>query len=168
MKKLVNTIVKVEEILCVALLVVMCAVIFAATISRFTGLFVISWAEELARYCMIWAVFLGLGIAASRGQHFCVEALSLFCSKKVLNVVQVICAVIVAGFSAFAVVYGSQVLLWQMKAEQITPSLHWPMWLMYLAIPLGMALMAVCYCYHTYELVTGKPADFDDEEVPVE
>ena len=30
------------------------------------------------------------------------------------------------------------------------------MWMMYLAIPLGLLLMAVCYGYHTYERVTGK------------
>lgn len=55
MKKLVDGIVKIEEILCVALLVVMCVIIFVATVARFTQLFVIDWAEELARYCMIWA-----------------------------------------------------------------------------------------------------------------
>lgn len=165
MKKIVDGIVKVEEILCVALLVVMCVIIFAATVARFTQLFVIDWAEELARYCMIWAVFLGIGIAAARGQHFCVEALSLFCPKKALNIIQILCAGIVVIFAAFCVVYGGEVLSWQMKAEQITASLHWPMWMMYLSIPVGMVLMAVCYCYRTYEAVTGKAEKSEEVEV---
>lgn len=165
MKKIVDGIVKIEEIFCVALLVVMCVIIFAATVARFTQLFVIDWAEELARYCMIWAVFLGIGIAAARGQHFSVEALSLFCPRKVLNVIQIICAGIVVIFAGFCVVYGGEVLVWQMKAEQITASLHWPMWMMYLSIPVGMVLMAVCYCYRTYEIVTGKVEKSEEVEV---
>lgn len=166
MKKIVDGIVRIEEILCVALLIIMCVIIFAATVARFTQLFVIDWAEELARYCMIWSVFLGIGIAAYRGQHFSVEALSLFVPKRFLNAVQIVCAAIVVIFAGFCAVYGSDVLIWQMKSEQITASLHWPMWMMYLSIPVGMVLMAVCYCYRTYESLTGKTEK--GEEVDVE
>mgnify|MGYP003253811656 FL=1 len=83
MEKLFNGLKKAEEILLVVLMVIMCAVIFIATVARFTGLFVIPWAEELARYCMIWVIFLGIGVAACNGEHFCVEALELFCSGTV-------------------------------------------------------------------------------------
>ena len=47
MEKLFNGLKKAEEILLVVLMVIMCAVIFIATVARFTGLFVIPWAEEL-------------------------------------------------------------------------------------------------------------------------
>lgn len=153
MKKFVQAIKRVEEILCVALLAIMCVVIFLATVARFTGLFVIGWAEELARYCMIWAVFLGIGVAAASGQHFSVDVLDLFCPRKVRNIIRVICAVLVIGFGLFCAFYGAKVLTWQMLAEQITPSLHWPMWLMYVSIPLGLMLMAICYGYRTYETI---------------
>lgn len=153
MKKFVQTIKRVEEILCVALLAIMCVIIFLATIARFTGLFVIGWAEELARYCMIWSVFLGIGVAAADGQHFSVDVLDLFCPPKLRNAIRVVCVVLVGGFGLFCGIYGAKVLQWQMLAGQITPSLHWPMWLMYLSIPIGLLLMAVCYGYHTYEKI---------------
>lgn len=155
MEKFFETLKKVQEVMLVGLMVVMCLIIFAATVSRFTNLFVISWAEELARYCMIWMIFLGIGVAAVKGEHFCVEVLELFCSRKVLNIIAVINAVIVMVFSIFVSYYGAAILQNQIASGQITPSLRWPMWLMYLSIPLGLIIMAVCYAYRTYVKITG-------------
>ena len=155
-KPIIQKIEKVEEVLCVTMLMLMCLFIFLGTVSRFTGMFIIGWAEEFARYCMIWSVFLGIGVAAVRGQHFMVNAIGLFCPPNIIRVSQILCAILVAAFSLMCVIYGFDVLAWQITANQITATLHWPMWLMYLSIPLGLALMAVCYCYHTYEIITGK------------
>ena len=156
MKKFFEGLKKAEETLLVALMVIMCVIIFAATVARFTNLFVITWAEELARYCMIWIIFLGIGVAAMNGEHFCVEALELFCSRKVLKIISVINAMLVGAFSIFASYYGVMILQNQIASGQITPSLRWPMWFMYLAIPLGLIIMAVCYAYNTYLKVTDK------------
>ena len=156
MEKLFNGLKKAEEILLVVLMVIMCAVIFIATVARFTGLFVIPWAEELARYCMIWVIFLGIGLAACNGEHFCVESLELFCSGTVLKIIYVLDSVLVVAFSIFASYYGVTILQKQMASGQVTPSLRWPMWIMYLSIPLGLILMALCYAWHTFEKVTGK------------
>lgn len=155
-KNIIKKIEKTEEVLCVIMLMLMCTFIFLGTLARFTGLFVITWAEEFARYCMIWSVFLGIGVAAVRGQHFMVNAIGLFCPPSIVKASQVICAVLVAAFALVCVIYGIDVLAWQMNANQITATLHWPMWLMYLSIPLGLGLMAVCYCYHIYELLSGQ------------
>lgn len=156
MKKFFEGLKKVEETLLVILMIVMCVVIFVATVARFTNLFVITWAEELARYCMIWVIFLGIGVAAMNGEHFCVEALEMFCSRKVLKIISVINAVLVFAFSIFASYYGITILQNQIASGQVTPSLRWPMWFMYLSIPLGLIVMAVCYAYHTYLKVTDK------------
>lgn len=164
MKKFFSTVKKAEEILCVALMIIMCIIIFAATVARFTNLFIISWAEELARYCMIWTIFLGIGVAAVNGEHFAVEALNLFCPPRVLNVMKVICAVLVTAFDLFAAYFGVKILQFQIHGGQITPSLNWPMWLMYLSIPLGLVLMAMCYCYNTYLDVTGRKEETQEEE----
>ena len=141
MKAVIQKIEKTEEVLCVIMLMLMCLFIFLGTVSRFTGMFIISWAEELSACC---------------GQHFMVNAIGLFCPPSVVRISQILCAFLVAAFSLLCVIYGFDVLLWQINANQITATLHWPMWLMYLSIPLGLALMAICYCYHTYEIITGK------------
>ena len=104
---------KAEEILLVVLMVIMCVIIFVATVARFTNLFVISWAEEL-----------------------------------------------VIAFNLVASYFGIMIVQKQMAGGQITPSLNWPMWIIYLAIPIGLVLMAVSYAYFTLKKVTAK-----DEEV---
>ena len=152
MKKFFLAVKKIEEILLVILMIVMCTIVFIATVARFTNLFIISWAEELARYCI-------------DGEHFSVEALDLFVPKKVMKVIRGICAVIVLVFSLFAGYYGVKILAFQISGGQITPSLNWPMWLMYLAIPLGLVIMAVCYVYHTYTQITGKEDKKDEKEL---
>ena len=159
MKKIIDAICKVEMVLAVILLAAMLVVIFVATFGRYTGLLALDWSEEFARYAMIWATFLGVGVGAAQGAHFNADVLSLFCPEKLHNVIRVICAILVIIFAVFCVVFGSDVLAWQRVAGQVTPSLHWPMWLMYLSIPLGMAIMAITYTYRTYEIVTGKISD---------
>ncbi len=156
MKKVIDAICKVEMALAVLLLAAMLVVIFVATFGRYTGLLALDWSEEFARYAMIWATFLGIGVGAAQGSHFNADILGLFCSEKVHNVFRVICAVLVIVFAVFCIVFGSKVLIWQSVAKQVTPSLHWPMWLMYLSIPLGVGLMAITYAYRTYEIITGK------------
>lgn len=163
MKKFFEGLKKAEEILMVGLMIIMCVIIFVATVARFTNLFVISWAEELARYCMIWIIFLGVGVAAQNGEHFCVEALNLFLPEKVLKVISVLNAVLVMGFNFLAAYFGMTIVQRQITGGQITPSLNWPMWIIYMAIPIGLVLMAVSYAYHTYKKVTGKD---QDKEVP--
>lgn len=156
MSKFFDGLKKILEALLVMISIVMCVVIFVATVSRFTGLFVITWAEELARYCMIWMIFLGIGVAAINGEHFCVEALQLFCPKNVLKIISIINSILILVFCIFTSYYGITILQKQMATGQVTPSLRWPMWIMYLSIPLGLILMAVCYAYRTFKQATAK------------
>ena len=45
MKKFFDGLKRAEEVLLVILMVIMCVVIFLATVARFSGLFIIPWAE---------------------------------------------------------------------------------------------------------------------------
>jgi TRAP-type C4-dicarboxylate transport system permease small subunit len=156
MDKFFKAIQKVEEFCLVVLMAVMIIVVFFATFGRYTQLYSWGWSDELARYCMIWIVFLGLGVAAMKGGHFVVNALDLFLPKTALKVIKVIDAIIVCIFNILASKYAIQVIQAQMKSGQITPSLNVPMWWIYLAIPVGLLIMAACYLYHTLREVTGK------------
>lgn len=150
MKGFIKKIERIQEILLVSLLIIMCIVIFLATVGRFTKLFTIVWAEELARYCMIWIIFIGIGVAGKKGEHFSVEVLDMFLSKKSLKVINVIKTVLVLVFNLLASGWAIKIIRYQILTKQITPTLHWPMWSMYLAIPVGLLLMAIQYGYYEY------------------
>ena len=62
------------EAICTVLFITMALVLFAQTASRFCGVSIF-WAEELARYTMVWLVFLGSTVAVYHGAHTRIGAL---------------------------------------------------------------------------------------------
>lgn len=162
MKKFVDGIVKIESIIAVVLLAAMLAILFINTVGRYTGLLSLSWAEEFARYAMIWATMLGCGIAGAKGAHFSADILPLFVPEKGMKFFRILVAILVVFFAIMAVIFGIKIMRWQMAAGQVSASMQIPMWFMYLSIPLGMAIMAITFCYHTYEVMTGKAIDLDE------
>ena len=59
----------------VLLLAAMAIVIFANVVLRYTTSQSIEWAEEVARYLMVWLTFLGAGPVLRYGGHIAVENL---------------------------------------------------------------------------------------------
>ena len=53
MKKVLDGFSKVVEVLLVIMMVAMMAVVFLATVGRYSQLYTIAWSEEFARYCML-------------------------------------------------------------------------------------------------------------------
>ena len=66
MNRIVRTIVSIEEAFISILLPIMCIVVFAGTVGRYTKLFTMPWGEELARYILVWIVFIGSAAAARK------------------------------------------------------------------------------------------------------
>lgn len=65
-----------EESLLVVLLSVMSLLIGAQVFMRYVMQDSLTWSEELARYCFIWATYLGVSCAVKHKAHICVEALT--------------------------------------------------------------------------------------------
>ena len=146
-----------EEYLLVVLLPIMCIVIFVATFCRYTNVLIIPWAEELARYCMIWILFLGASAAAKRGEHFCVTAFTMLLPQKVQRILVVVRMFLMIGFTIFVSRFCIVILQNQMMMGQVTPSLKWPMWIMYAAVLVGCVFMLLRYIvFGILELRTQK------------
>lgn len=146
------------------LLPLMCAVVFIATFGRYTKLFMLSWGDELARYLMIWIVFIGIGAAARTGEHFAVTAFVNKMPRPVQKALIVVQSVIVAAFCAFVTYWMVFIMNKQVAMGQKSPSLHWPMWLMYASVAIGCVLMMVRYCIHGFHLLK----TFDDETAAIQ
>ena len=81
MKKVLDGFSKVVEVLLVIMMVAMMAVVFLATVGRYSQLYTIAWSEEFARYCMVGIVYLGLMLASRTDSHFVVEIIPLIFAK---------------------------------------------------------------------------------------
>jgi len=157
MNKLLKLLSNFEDYFLVILLPCMCALVFYATFCRYFNFFIIPWAEELARYLMIWIMFFGISAAAKRGEHFCVTALTGLLPPPLQKVMGVIRIILMTGFTLFISRFCILILRNQMMMNQISPSLKWPMWTMYSAILIGCVSMLIRYIiYGIHEIRNGK------------
>lgn len=153
-----------EEMLIAVLLPLMVVTIFVGTFGRYSGWFLLPWAEELARYLMIWVVFLGIGTGAKRNAHFVVEILQLILPKSVHKYLRIFTTLFVTFFMGVLIVCAYQLISRVYNMGQISPSMHIPMWTIYIAIPVGCFLMAVrTIQYCVKELLNTEPHHGEDK-----
>ena len=140
MKKIVDNL---EFYILAVLMPLMCVIVFTNTVGRYTGLLSIPWAEEAARYLMVWIVFIGIAYAAKKNSHFAVEVLFLITPQFVHRYARLFILLMVVFFCT--AVFGLSITFVKKlyAIKQISPSLGIPMWMMYSAIPVGCFLMAV-------------------------
>ncbi|SIS64295.1 C4-dicarboxylate transporter, DctQ subunit [Roseivivax lentus] len=143
---------RIERLLAGGLLLLAVAIILVDILLRATIAYALPWAGEATRYAIIWLVFIASGIGARHGAHISIDFLAEMASRKVAIQIARTGAVISAGTCILLTVFGVQ-LTTQMRAfGQTSPSLEWPMWIIYLSVPIGAALMALRFTQSAFEL----------------
>lgn len=135
MKKVCTALQKVEYGLCGILLAGMVAVIFLATFARFSKLFTTPWAEELARYMMIWLGFVGAGAVARTGTHFGVDVLVKKLSDRRKIIMYIIQIVAITAICIWIFYYGIRICITQVTMNRTSPSMKLPMYLVSICVP---------------------------------
>ena len=97
---------------------------------------------------MVWIVFLGVGTAAKKGSHFAVEVFVKSLPLKAQKAFSILRLAIVSGFCFVVIKIATNVMKAQMVMEQISPGLRIPMWIPYLAVPVGCSLMVLRSIQH--------------------
>ncbi|MGR3765952.1 TRAP transporter small permease [Rossellomorea sp. NS-SX7] len=132
-----------EETILVLTLALMVALIFGQVVGRYVFSSAPSWTEEMARYIHIFQVWIGASYAVKKRQHIRIESfIELFkgTARKLLETVSLIIWFLLALFLA---VFGTQLVLASLQNGQVTPAMQLPMWIPFLAIPIGGAGMAL-------------------------
>ncbi|HSS71388.1 MAG TPA: TRAP transporter small permease [Casimicrobiaceae bacterium] len=122
----------------IAMLAAMAAMVFANVALRFTTGISILWVEEVSRYLMIWLSLLGAGMVLRYGGHVGIETLQEALPRQAVAIRGAIVALL-AAFFVFMAAVGARYawLAW----GQTTPVLGIPVGAVYLAIPIGFALL---------------------------
>lgn len=142
---------KVERAILAVILAIVTVVVFVATVGRYSGLYKLPSAEEIARYLIIWMVFLGAGIAGRNNRHFNVPAIIDLLPKRGKQVVYVIHIVLMAIVSIFFLKYGLTIVQTAMKMNQASAMLKMPMWILYVSLLVGTALCWIGYTRNRVE-----------------
>lgn len=114
------------------------------------------WTEEVARMVLVWMVMLGAAVAMERGEHYAITLISdrLRGTAKVAmlvatNILGVIFLVALAW-------YGGAYVVANMKTVYVSTQISrgW----IYLAMPVGSAIMAFSLVSHSIEALSGGAA----------
>ena len=129
-----------NRIAVIALLAAMAAMVFTNVVLRVASDRSILWVEEASRYAMIWLTFLGAGLVLRYGGHIGVETLHERWPRHAAALRAGV-FMLLLGFFVFMVWISVRyaLLTWQ----QTTPVLEVPIGAVYLAMPIGFALLII-------------------------
>jgi TRAP-type C4-dicarboxylate transport system permease small subunit len=100
----------------------------------------LSWAQELATYMFVWMAKFGAALGVRTGIHVGVDVFVKQLPPAARTPVILFALLCGALFTGIIGTLGA-VYIHELDADQISPELEWPSWIIYLCIPLGSYLM---------------------------
>ena len=101
------------------------------------------WAEEVSIYLIVWIVFIGGSVAVRTRGHIAIDLLPLMLSPVNRRRLAIAVGVVMLLFFAVFFYYSGAHTLRIRAGGQVMPVLQAPMWLTYLAMPVGSFLMGL-------------------------
>ena len=179
---------RLEEVLIGTLMALATLIIFVAVVHRYlAGLAIpggqdwllslnLAWAQELTIYMFVWMAKFGAAYGVRTGIHVGVDVAINRLSPPKRKPLIVFGLLAGAFFTGTIAMMGAN-FVWHLSGtDQTTPDLEWPAWMIYLAIPLGSALMCyrflqVAWRFHrSGELPHHDPGQVEglDEPLPID
>ena len=131
--------------------------LFVNVVLRYVFLAPISWAEELSIYLVIWIVFIGGSAIVRLRGHLAIDLLPKMLSDGLQRYLTIFILVVSLVFFAVFIYYSGLHTLRVQASGQLTPNMQAPMWLTYLAMPVGSALMFLRTAQILVRVVSGEP-----------
>jgi TRAP-type C4-dicarboxylate transport system permease small subunit len=132
-----------EEFLCIFFLAVMVTCVFAQVIARYLFSTAITWSEELAGFCMAWAVYMGGSLGVRERFHIRIAMGVAALPRKIAVSLIVLGDLFWMAFNVAMIFLGTEYLLLLWRRTYIAPSLgieqKWPQ----MIVALGYILMSL-------------------------
>ena len=160
-----SALVHVEVALLSVTTLVLVGAIFVEVLCRYVFFISTAWAEELARYLFVWTSYIGSAYALNEGSHIEVDIVPQLAQKvsvirdkeKFVRRLEFIATFITVVFLLYFCFIWSQYLGMVAASTQTSPTMHIPMYLVYLPVPVGSALMIFHGVYLMVCHLTGNP-----------
>lgn len=156
---------RIEEFFLVLTMAIMVLMMFIQSVSRYFIGTSFSWGSEFAQYLHVWQIWIGASLAIRLQSHIRVDVfINIFppAIKRYFHLLAILCWFVFAGFLA---IEGSKYVIDVLISGQTSPSLHVPMWIPYLAIPIGGTLMIIRLIQQLYFLFSKKEDLYETEEI---
>ena len=148
MRKLLELLARLEEILLAAIILLMVVLYSGSVLVREVSIELarrIEWIDEATRYLMVWMVFLGLGLALARGKHIAMTSYLERFPDRPRRLVRRIIDTVGLLFCLYVAWFGFAITLQVLGSGQTSPTLGISNAILYLALPVGFALLALRY-----------------------
>ncbi len=131
----------VHKICCVIVVVLIGAMVTVTFLQIICRVFfnALSWSEEVARYLLIWATFIGASCVYKTGGHVSVNFLQDMLPEKTHTALQTLVHLLCSIFFIIATYYGVKYI--GRQGSQLSAALRIPMRYMYAAIPINNFIM---------------------------
>ena len=154
-----------EKLVAVLLALLVLAIVFQVlyrfVIVKFVS-FSFPFTEEFARYLLMWITYLILGVCFKEGMHASVAFLHTVLPKKGKMALYVFIRTAMLGFLGVVLVMGMRITSRSWRFT--TPTLEWPMAVLYLAVVVGAVLLALQVLLEMLGVLTGQEEPFATEK----
>ena len=118
------------------------------------------WAEELIRYIVIFAVFIGVSSVTKKNEHIRMSAIIDLFSEKKRRIIDIITASIGMVFSVIILISGIMLVADAKSSETLSEfGLNMPIYIPYLALPVGGGLMSLRLIGRIFDIIAPVKED---------
>jgi TRAP-type C4-dicarboxylate transport system permease small subunit len=143
----------VERVL-IVLSVLIAAVVFLQVVFRYVLQQPLFWSEELPRYLLIWMSFLAAALAQKDEAHINIALAITPLPRAVQRYIRLLANLAILGFLSILIYSGS--LVTRITATHRSTALQIPMAAVYVALPVGAALMMLYLVLQIVQDVRGR------------
>lgn len=148
MRRALRMLARLEEFLLATVMIAMVVLFSGSVLVREVSIELarrIEWIDEATRYLMVWMVFLGLGLALARGKHVAMTSFLDRFPDGLRRLIRTVIDLVGLTFSLYIVWFGVDITRLVLASGQSSPTLGVSNAILYLALPVGFALLAVRY-----------------------
>lgn len=102
-----------------------------------------AWSEELTRYLIAWATFVGAACCVTEGSDITIDSIISLLSKGGRRILELITYVLSIGFLCLFIYTSILMTVRSFQNGQMATSMKLPIWIVYLSMPVGGTLTVV-------------------------
>lgn len=121
------------------------------------------WGDEALRILVLWVAMAGAVAASRADKHITIDVLSRFLSARVNHMIKTLTDVFTAGVSGFAAWYSWGFVSMEMEFDSRLLG-RLPAWAFEIVLPIGFALISLCYMVHAAKSMTRVLSNCQDED----
>ncbi|NLY80848.1 MAG: TRAP transporter small permease [Lysinibacillus sp.] len=163
-KKFLKILDRIEEVVLSFFFIIGSAICIFGVFMRYVMHNPVTWSTELFELFMVTAIFLGFGPALKNNQHIKIDLLYDLLPKTIKKIFNLISNALGFGFSIYLAYMGIEMVSVAYEQKSITVDVGIPVWITFLAMPLGLGLLAFYFFVNIIRILQNKNIDVEMTE----